>query len=69
MLSQRLTADQNLNKGQIVITAAEGNLAELMGLHEELRLRINMTTEGSIITLPEPEPPPMGLAEGLDIER
>lgn len=60
MMTQRLVADQGSNEGTLTITAAPGNLAELMGLHEELRLRMNITTEGSIITTVPPEPEILG---------
>lgn len=50
MLTQRLVGDQNTNTGTLTITCTPGDLAELMGLQEELKLRANVTTEGSIIT-------------------
>lgn len=58
MISQKLEADQNLNSGKLVIVAEPGNLAELMGLHDELKLRMNVNTEGSVITAPPVETPP-----------
>lgn len=71
MLTQRLVADEGPMTGTITITCEPGGLAELYGLHEELRLRANITTEGSIITTPPaqevppdggqaPEPEPKG---------
>jgi hypothetical protein len=59
MLTQRLVADQNDNTGTLTITCPVGGLAELMGLQEELKLRPNIGTEGSIITTVE-VPPIMG---------
>jgi hypothetical protein len=50
MLTQRLVADQNTMDGTLTITCPLGGLAELMGLQEELKLRSNVITEGSIIT-------------------
>ena len=53
MLIQRLVADQNTNMGHLVIETIPGDansLAELTGLQEELKLRANIQTEGSIIT-------------------
>ena len=68
MLTQRLVADEGPMTGTITITCDPGGLAELYGLHEELKLRANMTTQGSIITTApvevpppiEPEPEPKG---------
>jgi len=53
MLKQRLIGDQNTMDGTLTITCEPGSLAELMGLQEELKLRSNVTTEGSIITTVE----------------
>jgi hypothetical protein len=53
MLKQRLIGDQNTMDGTLTITCELGSLAELMGLQEELKLRSNVTTEGSIITTVE----------------
>lgn len=61
MLTQRLVADQNTNQGTLTITCPVGDLAELMGLQEELKLRANMTTQGSIIT---GETPPVVVGGG-----
>jgi sorbitol-specific phosphotransferase system component IIA len=63
MLTQRLTLDQGVVAGQVVITFVPGDvngMAELQSLHEELKLRANIQTQGSIITTPAPEdiPPP-----------
>jgi len=58
MITQKITEDQNLMTGTLVITAEAPNLPELHALWEELRLRPNVKTEGSVITLPEPSPPP-----------
>jgi hypothetical protein len=69
MITQRITEDQNLNTGTLVITAAEGNLAELHGLWEELKLRMNVSTEPSIIKLEDAPPPPMGLLDSDEIQR
>ena len=57
MLTQRLVADQNTNDGTLTITCPVGGLAELMGLQEELKLRVNIATEGSIITTSDQPPP------------
>jgi hypothetical protein len=58
MLTQRLVADQNDNTGTLTITCPVGGLPELMGLWEELKLRPNVTTEGSLIkTLTVDNPP------------
>lgn len=61
MLTQRLVADEGTMTGTITITCEPGGLAELYGLHEELKLRANITTQGSIITTPPAEeiPPPI----------
>jgi hypothetical protein len=63
MITQRLTADQGTMVARLVIeTNPEdaNSYAELLSLQEELKLRINVKTEGSIITTPPPEdvPPP-----------
>jgi hypothetical protein len=60
MLTQRLVADQNTMDGTLTITCPPGSLAELMGLQEELKLRSNVTTEGSIITTADVPPVPPG---------
>jgi len=61
MLRQKLTADQNTNSGTITITAEAGNLAELLGLYEELGLRISIENESPEITEMQTgtPPPPM----------
>lgn len=48
MLTQRLETQQASNEGTLTITCPVGGLAELIGLAEELRLRSNVTTEGTI---------------------
>lgn len=58
MLSQRLIGDQNDMTGTLTITAEAGALPELMGLHEELKLRANITTLPTGMTLPSEGPPP-----------
>jgi hypothetical protein len=60
MLTQNLNADQRTNEGTITITCEPGNLAELLGLHEELKLRANFQTGGVSVRemLPEETPPP-----------
>jgi hypothetical protein len=50
MLTQRLVGDQNDNTGTLTITCPVGGLVELESLWAELKLRANITTEGSIIT-------------------
>jgi hypothetical protein len=62
MLIQRLVADTVTNTGHLVIeTNPEdaNSLAELTSLQQELGLRPNIRTEGSIITNAHPEQPPM----------
>jgi len=63
MITQRLTGDLGKMTGKLVIetVAEDGNsMAELMSLQEELKLRANVTTQGSILTTPPAEevPPP-----------
>lgn len=58
MIVQKLVQDQNLNSGTLTITAEPGHLAELVGLHEELRLRVNVDTQGTVTTNPKAEVPP-----------
>lgn len=62
MITQRLTSNENPPiTGRIVIETTPGDvngLAELYGLHAELKLRANIKTEGSIITPPSQEEPP-----------
>ena len=57
MITQRLVQDLNTNAGTLTITCEPGNLAELLGIYEELKLRMNVTTEGTITTNPAPEQP------------
>lgn len=59
MLTQRLHVDQDAGQGQLVIDSNPedaNSLAELVSLQEELALRANVKTEGSIIKTP-PAPP------------
>lgn len=59
MLRQQLTGDGSNMSGKLVITADSPALPELQSLAEELKLRANMTTEGSItIVVDIPQPPP-----------
>jgi hypothetical protein len=63
MITQRLTGDQGAWAGTLTITNTPGDAngwAELQSLQEELKLRANVRTEGSVIVLPRPEdvPPP-----------
>jgi len=58
MIIQKITEDQNLMTGTLVIRAEAPNLPELHSLWEELKLRPNVQTEGSVITLPQAPPPP-----------
>lgn len=58
MLTQRLTVDESTMAGTLTISAEPSALAELMGLAGELRLRMNITTEGTLhVNLPLPELP------------
>jgi hypothetical protein len=65
MLTQRLVANQQTNEGTLTITCPQGGLAELTGLQEELKLRANITTEGSIISGDVPVGPPTGGDGGM----
>lgn len=57
MLTQQLTGNPNDMSGKLEIVAGPGTLAELQGLAEELKLRSNITTNGTIqIVVPIPEP-------------
>jgi hypothetical protein len=56
VLTQRLVGDQNDNTGTLTITCPVGGLPELESLQQELKLRANITTEGSIITTVEVPP-------------
>lgn len=61
MLTQRLRTNQATQEGTLTIECQPGNLAELIGLAEELSLRMNVTTEGAIHVLNDPAengPPP-----------
>jgi hypothetical protein len=67
MLEQRLIGNEGTFVGQITITNVPGDVngyAELVSLQQELKLRANIQTQGSIITLPPvediPPPPPAG---------
>jgi hypothetical protein len=58
MLTQRLRTNVATQEGMLTIECDPGNLAELIGLAEELSLRMSITTEGPIHTLNEPPAPP-----------
>jgi hypothetical protein len=63
MIRQRLVADLGTSQGRLTIeTNPEdpNSLAELINLREELALRVNVTSEGNVITQPPIEdiPPP-----------
>lgn len=63
-MTQRFIGDQGTVAGRLVIENVPGDVtgyAELLGLEAELKLRINVHTEGQIITGPPAEetPPPM----------
>jgi hypothetical protein len=65
MIIQRLRADMGTMEGRLVIETNPddpNSMAELMGLQEELKLRPNVHTEGSMISTPPIEeiPPPAG---------
>lgn len=58
MLTQQLTGNPSDMSGKLEIVAEPGALAELQGLAEELKLRSNITTNGTIqivVSIPEPE--------------
>lgn len=63
MITQRFTGDQGTMQATLVIKTNPGDpnsYAELLSLQQELKLRPNVKTEGSIITMPPPgdeEPP------------
>lgn len=60
MLTQQLTGRTEDMSGKLVITAGPAQLPELVSLAEELKLRANITTDGTIEILPSlPPPPPM----------
>ena len=66
MITQRLVGDLGTMTGKLTIeTVPEdaNSMAELMSLADELKLRANVTTQGSILTQPKIEdipPPPAG---------
>ena len=66
MITQRFTGDLGSMSGRLVIENTPGDVtgyAELEGLAAELKLRVNVYTEGSIVTGPPVEeelPPPPG---------
>jgi hypothetical protein len=58
MIEQRLIGNEGTYVGQITITNTPGDVngyAELVSLQQELKLRANVQTQGSIITSPPPE--------------
>jgi hypothetical protein len=57
MLTQQLTGNSNDMSGKLVITAAAGQLPELQSLAEELKLRANIETHGTIEIVVEHPPP------------
>jgi hypothetical protein len=63
MITQRFVGDQGSMTGRLTIENVPGDVtgyAELLGLEAELKLRVNVHTEGQIITGPpvEDENPP-----------
>lgn len=63
MITQRFIGDLGTMAGRLTIENVAGDVtgyAELQSLAAELKLRVNVTTEGSIITGPPAgeEPPP-----------
>jgi hypothetical protein len=54
MLTQRLETTVPAQSGTLIITAEPGALAELEGLADELNLRSNIRTEGTIHHLNDP---------------
>lgn len=59
MIIQRLHVDQDAGQGKLVIETNPddaNSLPELISLQEELALRANVKTEGSIVKTP-PAPP------------
>ena len=54
MLALRLTTNQATQAGTLTITCAQGGLAELINLAEELGHRSTIEVEGAIHTLNEP---------------
>lgn len=59
MLHQQLTAEADLS-GKLVVTAPAGELPALVSLAEELKLRPDVETDGSITVLPPADNPPIG---------
>lgn len=57
MITQQLTANTNNMSGRLEITAAAGQLAELQSLAQELKLRPNVTTNGTVEILVQLPPP------------
>lgn len=58
MITQRFTGNQGTMQAKLVIDTNPGDpnsYAELLSLQQELKLRPNVHTEGSIITTPPPE--------------
>jgi hypothetical protein len=63
MITQRFVGNEGTMTGQLTISTIPddaNSYAELLALREELKLRVNIKTEGSIITTPPVEdiPPP-----------
>lgn len=56
MLTQRLTVDEATNSGVLTIESGHQNLAELLGLGEELKLRLNIRTEGTLTSTAPADP-------------
>lgn len=63
MITQRFVGDQGTMKARLTVETMPGDpnsYAELLSLQQELKLRPNVKTEGSIIIMPPPgdeEPP------------
>jgi hypothetical protein len=67
MIIQRFTGDQGTLEATLTIRTNPddaNSYAELLALHDELKLRANVQTEGSIITAPAPEDIPPIPPEG-----
>jgi hypothetical protein len=59
MLTQQMSADMTALSGTLSVTCPAGGLAELIGLAQELELRSNVTTNGTInYNTPPPAPTP-----------
>ena len=63
MITQRFVGNEGTMAAQLTIETIPddaNSYAELLALQQELKLRANVKTEGSIITTPAPEdiPPP-----------